>query len=355
MSSAGVRTTRTLRLPITSDCNLRCSYCFVDKEKGEDLSREDAVSGIDWLFSTPGEVKEIDIYGGEPFLRFEFIREIVRHAASAGGRAGKSASIRIATNGMLVKDSQLAFLERHGVRLHVSVDGAASDHDGSRFHADGSGSWRQTATGIRRVLSRYPEAWVTALMGVAPERAHRCAENFKLLESLGFRQINIEPISGRAWSAEELGHLRRGLTGIWNDARGRMIGDDPVFLASVAKSIRRSRREEGCSLLQQVELFPDGYLYAHSYPLPANAAGKKLRLGTPARLAARYRRCLSESGSNRCGCWREYSTHLPPRGGEEAVRLRDSLASEFSRSLIRQADQDRRFERYLIDALRRSN
>ena len=353
-ATPGAREARILRLPLTSDCNLRCSYCFVDKEAGETLSEADALRGVDWLLSGAGESKTLDIYGGEPFAAPGLLRSIAARARAAGRARGKRVAIRIATNAVLAREEDLRFLSGLGVRLHVSLDGDRADHDAGRVYGSGAGSWAEARAGLDRVLKHFSEDRVTILMGVAPDRADRCAENVRAAASWGVRHVNIEPIFGRAWSPAELDSLRRGLEEVWAGIEADLPGGRALLLASVAKGLRARPADGSCSLFRQVELFPDGFLYAHSYPLPAGASLRRARLGRPFALRLPARACVRRPEEAGCSCRDDYFAGFPTRPGGEAVELRDRLSRRFAARLAARAAGGGPARAYLAEALARA-
>src|SRR5438270_5320231 len=89
---------RRFKVAINTACPLRCDYCFIDKDSGEVVSWE-AVRGLTRLvLSSPGPVKKLLIYGGEPFLKFELVRDIALFARAEAEKAGKDLDLSICTS-----------------------------------------------------------------------------------------------------------------------------------------------------------------------------------------------------------------------------------------------------------------
>jgi sulfatase maturation enzyme AslB (radical SAM superfamily) len=61
-----------MELILTTDCNLRCSYCFERDKKPFNMSDEVAFAAVDFLIQTSRNIKELTIllFGGEPMMQF---------------------------------------------------------------------------------------------------------------------------------------------------------------------------------------------------------------------------------------------------------------------------------------------
>ena len=117
-----------LVLFINSICNMKCEHCFywTHLNKRDDLTFDEMVS----LSRSMGPIENLNLSGGEPFLRKEFAeicRQFIRHN---GVR-----QIYVPTNGWYVQktiDAVRATLEEPGLELFVaelSLDGMPEFHD----------------------------------------------------------------------------------------------------------------------------------------------------------------------------------------------------------------------------------
>jgi len=93
------------------------------------------------------------LHGGEPLLAG---RDLVSHLVTSVRReAGPRIRVDVAvqTNGVGLDDSYIRLLGDLGVRIGVSVDGTAEDHDRHRRFPSGRGSYVAVAAGLRRLNS----------------------------------------------------------------------------------------------------------------------------------------------------------------------------------------------------------
>ena len=100
---------------ITGRCNFRCRHCYMDAPVGAlgEMSHEDAMELIDQIADCG--VLQVDITGGEPFVRKDFW-QIVDRIQERGIRLGQ-----IYTNGWLFNESVISELEKRGLRPEISI------------------------------------------------------------------------------------------------------------------------------------------------------------------------------------------------------------------------------------------
>ena len=102
---------------------------------------ETARKSIDLFLENSSEIDNVGIgfYGGEPFMNFPLIRQAVEYADKLF--VGKNVEYSLTTNGTLMTDEIISYLNDHDFRVMFSIDGPESIHDINRRKADGSGSF----------------------------------------------------------------------------------------------------------------------------------------------------------------------------------------------------------------------
>lgn len=118
-------------MALTYRCNLRCRYCQIWEEAGEELGTGQVLAAIDELVEA-GACR-LGLTGGEPLLRDDLAR-IVHHAKDRG------LFTTVFTNGALV-DRHLSALRRLDAVL-VSLDGPRELHDAMRGQGSFDGALR---------------------------------------------------------------------------------------------------------------------------------------------------------------------------------------------------------------------
>ncbi len=153
-----------ITLQVTQQCNLRCAYCAysgtyenrIHNEKS--MSLETAKKGIDYVISNSSESNRVDIgfYGGEPLLRFDFIKQCVEYAKA--NTEGKKLQFHMTTNGTILTDEIMEFLAENNFSLLISLDGPEEIHDKNRtFASNGKGTFRAIMNNISKFKSLYED------------------------------------------------------------------------------------------------------------------------------------------------------------------------------------------------------
>lgn len=118
---------------VTNDCNLNCCYCY-EKRKNKNVTDlhlvetiiDNEVEGL----SDAYEGIIMELFGGEPFLEFDMIREVVRYVRSKN----TNVIIHITTNGTLVHGEiqRWLLLNQDIVQCCLSLDGIPIVHNHNR-------------------------------------------------------------------------------------------------------------------------------------------------------------------------------------------------------------------------------
>jgi len=136
---------KELVLWVTTDCNLRCRYCYASGgDEAEYMDWQVAKQALDIMLSQSDSFK-IQFAGGEPLLNMDLIEQVV------GYTQGLGIGYQLQTNASLIDDKVAANLKRMGVDVGVSLDGLPEVNDSLRPFADGHGSTRATIAGLEKL------------------------------------------------------------------------------------------------------------------------------------------------------------------------------------------------------------
>ena len=94
--------------------------------------------------------------GGEASLNFALVWELHEYAVAAAATYGLALEAVVLSNGVGVSRAGLIELQRRGIRLMISLDGFAADHDTQRVFANGHGSFAAVARTIERAQADRP-------------------------------------------------------------------------------------------------------------------------------------------------------------------------------------------------------
>jgi uncharacterized protein len=183
---------RNIALFITQNCNLACTYCY-GKGGGYGSSGHmdtaTARKAIDWLMKQSGDIKTLGVafFGGEPLLSFSLMKIVVEYARQRGAESNKDFEFSITTNGSLLTDETIAFLNENKINPIVSFDGSKGVQDAQRPFKGGQGSYDVIVPKIRKLLETFPNATARAtLKGATKPKEVKIA-----LNEIGFRSTHM--------------------------------------------------------------------------------------------------------------------------------------------------------------------
>ncbi len=191
---------KAMCLHISHDCNLRCDYCFAgtgDFGTGHrmEMPLEVGKKAIDFLIekSEGRRNLELDFFGGEPLMNFGVVEEIVRYAREREKETGKNFRFTVTTNGTLLTDERIDFINREMHNVVLSVDGRREVNDRVRHRVDGSGSYDAFLPKFQKLVQRRGEGQYY-VRGTFTKYNLDFAEDVLHLNRCGFDQISVEPV-----------------------------------------------------------------------------------------------------------------------------------------------------------------
>jgi uncharacterized protein len=190
---------KALCLHIAHDCNLACKYCFAGEGSyhGQNslMPLEVGVKAIDFVIDNSGNRRnlEIDFFGGEPLLNMETVKGIVNYARKREKESNKHFRFTITTNGLLLNEEIMKYLNETMDNIVLSLDGRKEIHDRARVRKDGSGSYDLVLPKLKKMASMrqgkdyYVRGTFTAdNLDFSKDVLH--------MAEIGFEQISIEPV-----------------------------------------------------------------------------------------------------------------------------------------------------------------
>ncbi|WP_446897534.1 thioether cross-link-forming SCIFF peptide maturase [Clostridium sp. LBM24168] len=191
---------KALCLNIAHDCNLRCKYCFADegeyKGKRELMSPEIGKRSIDFVIEKSGPRKniEVDLFGGEPLMAFEAIKEIVEYAREQEKVHDKNIRFTMTTNATLLNDEIMDYLDKNMGNIVLSIDGRKEVNDRVRVKADGTGSFDSILPKIKKMIKIRDKSKQYYARGTFTRKNTDFFEDIKFLADQGFDEISVEPV-----------------------------------------------------------------------------------------------------------------------------------------------------------------
>ncbi|MCL2077362.1 MAG: thioether cross-link-forming SCIFF peptide maturase [Oscillospiraceae bacterium] len=200
---------KAMCLQVSHDCNMRCVYCFAEgllQENGGGkslMSCETAKKAVDFLISGSGgrDFLEIDFFGGEPLLAWGTVKETVEYAKEQAKIHGKEFRFTITTNGLLLDDEKIAYINEEMSNVVLSLDGRREVNDKMRPCMNGKGSYDVVLPKFKKLVdSRIKQNRQDRADYFVRGTFTRCNLGFSddvlAIAGEGFRNISIEPVTG---------------------------------------------------------------------------------------------------------------------------------------------------------------
>ena len=190
---------KSMCLHIAHDCNLRCKYCFAstgDFGTGRKLMPlETGKAAIDFLLekSVGRDRLDVDFFAGEPLMNFEVVKEIVAYARRKEKEYGKHFDFTITTNGMLLNDDNIDFINQEMHNVVLSLDGRKEVNDRMRIRADGSGSYDKILPNFKKLVEKRGDKEYY-VRGTYTKYNLDFSEDVMHIYEAGFDQISVEPV-----------------------------------------------------------------------------------------------------------------------------------------------------------------
>ena len=191
---------KALCLHIAHDCNLSCKYCFAEEglyhgKKAELMSYEVGKQALDFLVEASGSRHnlEVDFFGGEPLLNWQVVKDLVAYGRSIEAEHDKHFRFTLTTNGVLLTDEVMEFVNREMDNVVLSIDGRKEVHDYMRPFQRGDGSYDIIVPKFKKLAdSRDQDRYY--VRGTYTRYNKDFSEDVLHLAELGFKQISVEPV-----------------------------------------------------------------------------------------------------------------------------------------------------------------
>lgn len=190
---------KSMCINISHDCNLRCEYCFAAKGDfgtGRELmSLETAKSAIDFIIKNSGNRYnlEVDFFGGEPLMNFEVVKKTIEYARSIEKKNNKNFRFTITTNGLLLTDDKIDFINKEMSNVVLSLDGRKEINDKLRISSNGKGCYDLIVPKYQKLVKERGNKDYY-VRGTFTRNNLDFTKDVIEMSELGFDQISIEPV-----------------------------------------------------------------------------------------------------------------------------------------------------------------
>jgi uncharacterized protein len=153
---------REFIVKVHSRCDLSCDYCYMYEmadQSWRDRPRRMSLEIAELTAERIGEHARahqssdivLILHGGEPLLAGHDLISHLVHATRESVGPAVRVDVRIQTNAVGLDDSYLGLFRELGVRVGVSLDGAAEGHNRHRRFASGRGSYAAVSAALDRL------------------------------------------------------------------------------------------------------------------------------------------------------------------------------------------------------------
>lgn len=192
------RTVKALCLNVAHDCNMRCEYCFASQGEYEGarelMPLETGKAAFDFLVKNSEGRRnlEVDFFGGEPLLNFEVVKALVEYGRELEKKYDKNFRFTITTNGLLLDDEKIDYINKNMYNVVMSLDGRAEINDRMRTLSNGAGTHDLIIPRFKKLIEKREGSYY--IRGTFTAFNTDFASDIRHMAELGFKNISVEPV-----------------------------------------------------------------------------------------------------------------------------------------------------------------
>jgi len=192
-----------LAVMLTHNCQMACRYCFLDRTR-PDMSEDVLYDSVDLLLTSPSEEVELQFFGGEPLLRFDLIRKAITYAEEKSKEKRKRIKYLVTTNGLLLDEKKLDYLQKYNTAILFSLDGSERTHIKNRPLIDKNNGryFDLIIKNLKTLIRKRIEYFVN--MVFLPQDLKYLKENVDYLIHLGVKDIQLAYAIGAYFKKKDL-------------------------------------------------------------------------------------------------------------------------------------------------------
>ena len=192
---------KAMCLHIAHDCNLKCKYCFASQGDfggaKSIMSFEVGKKALEYLVDNSGSRKnlEVDFFGGEPLMNFEVVKQLVEYGNELAKEKGKNFRFTITTNGVLLDDEIIDYVNEHMHNVVLSLDGRKSINDDMRPTLNDKGSYDIIVPKFQKLIEKRKDKYYY-VRGTFTRDNMDFSKDVLHFKDLGFDLTSVEPVVG---------------------------------------------------------------------------------------------------------------------------------------------------------------
>ena len=191
---------KALCLNVAHDCNLKCKYCFAKQGnfggKPELMSFEVGKRALDFLVAHSGNRRNLDIdfFGGEPLMNFKVVKQLVEYGRKIEKEHNKNMRFTITTNGMLLNDEIIDYVNENMHNVVLSLDGRKKVNDNMRMTINDKGSYDIIVPKMQKLVQQRPKDKYYYVRGTFTRENLDFSKDILHFRDLGFELTSVEPV-----------------------------------------------------------------------------------------------------------------------------------------------------------------
>ncbi len=190
---------KAMCLHVSHDCNLRCKYCFASqgdfKGAKELMDLDTGKKALEFLCKSSGNRRnlEVDFFGGEPLMNFEVVKKLVEYGRILEKEYNKNFRFTMTTNGMLLSDDVIDYLNENMDNVVLSLDGTRDTNDNMRPTINGKSSYDIIVPKFQKFVEKRGDKSYYIRGTYTAESINFC-EDVVHMSELGFKSLSMEPV-----------------------------------------------------------------------------------------------------------------------------------------------------------------
>lgn len=190
----------TCVLVLTEKCNLRCRYCFIEKNLScrttcDSMSTEVASQAIEYFSKqvSNNDIVSIILYGGEPLMNFDAISIIINtiKKLQKQNKLPSEIHISINTNGTLITEEIAKYFSDHNVTVSISIDGNRF-HNRDRVYPNNKESFDDVIKGLKICRNNHVKYGIS--ITATPDLLKNYKDCIDFVKNLNPLKVGINPL-----------------------------------------------------------------------------------------------------------------------------------------------------------------
>jgi len=201
---------KAMCLHVAHDCNMVCTYCFGEQGSFAGskclMSLEVGKKALDYLLENSGTRRnlEVDFFGGEPLMNFDTVKKLVDYGRQEEQKFGKNIRFTITTNGLLLDDEKIEYINQTMDNVILSIDGRPEVNDRMRRTVNGRPTYELITKNYANFAKKREGLYY--VRGTFTRNNLDFAKDVEHLIDLGFGSVSVEPVVtdlGQSYALQE--------------------------------------------------------------------------------------------------------------------------------------------------------